>query len=117
MGGIGGLVLERLHDDPLDVVIADGARSTGARLVDQPIEAALQETLAPLAHRCLVHAQAPGHLDAVEPVRACQHDARALSQRHGALRPPSPSLQGVALLVGEDQLGFRATSRPNQEIV
>ena len=45
------LLLERLHDHPLDVLVADRARLARPRLVMQPIEAAPREPAAPLADR------------------------------------------------------------------
>ena len=45
------LLLERLHDHPLDVLVADRARLARPRLVMQPVETAPREPAPPLADR------------------------------------------------------------------
>ena len=42
---------QRAHHHLLDLIIGDRARRTGPRLVVQPLEAVLQEPVAPLADR------------------------------------------------------------------
>ena len=51
MRRVARLLLQRLHDHPLDVLVADRARLARPRLVMQPVEAAPREPAPPLADR------------------------------------------------------------------
>jgi hypothetical protein len=80
MSGIPRRLFERLGDHPLHVIIADGSRSSGARLVGQAIQAPLHESAPPLAHRLRRHAKSPADLAVVVPLCAVQDDATAECQ-------------------------------------
>src|SRR6516164_8822656 len=47
--GAARLALQRLHDDALDLGVIDLARHAGARLIEQPVDTALEKAPAPLA--------------------------------------------------------------------
>ena len=106
------LLLERLHDHPLDVLVADRARLARPRLVMQPIEAAPREPAPPLADRRGVTAQLGRDLRARPPLRRRQHDPAAKRQRLRALRTPSPPLQHLPLLTTEHDLRTLRHDRP-----
>ena len=98
------LLLERLHDHPLDVVVADRARLARPRLVMQPVEAPPRKPAPPPADRRAGTAQLGCDLPARPPLRRRQHDPATKRQRLRALRPPSPSLEHLPLLVAEHDL-------------
>ena len=72
---------QRAHHHLLDLIIGDRARRTGPRLVVQPLEAVLQEPVAPLADRSGGDVQLARHRFVVTPSGASQHDARAGAER------------------------------------
>src|SRR5207247_8651118 len=53
----GRLLLERLHDHPLNLLVADRARLPRPRLVMQPVEATPREPAPPLPDRVVVTAK------------------------------------------------------------
>src|SRR5439155_10316838 len=96
-------------DHAFNVVVADRARRTRTRLVDQPIETPFEKPAAPLPDRRLVHIEFRRHRHVVRAARALQHDPRPLRQRMRRLRPPRPPPQRLAFLVSERQRLLRTT--------
>src|SRR6266545_5649293 len=88
-----GLLLECLHDHPLDVLVADRARLPRPRLIVQPVDPAAREPAPPLADRVGVTAQLGRDLRARPTLRRRQHDPAAKRQRLRTLPTPSPPLQ------------------------
>src|SRR5438093_3558736 len=98
------LLLERLHDHPLDVLVADRARLARPRLIVQPVEATPREPSAPLPDRRRVAAQLGRDLAARLTLGRSQHDPAAKRQRLRALRTPSPPPQHLSLLIAQHDL-------------
>ena len=57
VGGTAGRGFQRLRNDPLDVGIGDPARGTGARFIEQPVQATIQEAFPPLPHHLACNAE------------------------------------------------------------
>ena len=66
--------LERLDDDPLDIVIGDLARPTRTRVVVQPVEAVLDEPGPPFRDRGAGDFEPLGDLGVGTAFGAGQHD-------------------------------------------
>src|SRR5579859_115589 len=111
MRRVARLLLERLDDHPLDVIIADGTRLSRSRLVMQSIKPPPGEATPPLAHSRGIAAQPLGDLLTGLSIRRRQHDPTAQRQRLRALRPPSPPLQHLAILIAEHNLGTLSHKR------
>jgi len=75
-----GLLLERLHDHPLDLGIGDRARLAGPRLIVQTVEPAPGEAATPLPNGRRIAAQLGRDLRAREPVAA----ASTIRQRNAS---------------------------------
>jgi hypothetical protein len=110
--GSNGLLLERLHDDALDVCVRDRARLSRPRLVVQAVEAALGEAASPPPHRGRVAAQLQGDLLARRRFGCRQHDAAAKGERLRGLRPPHPPLEHLTPLGVEHDLCTLRHGRP-----
>ena len=106
------LLLERLHDHPLDRLVADQARLARPRLVMQTIDPALGEPDSPFADRVGVTPKLRGDLIARAPLRRRQHHPAAKRQRLRALRPPSPPLEHRPLLIVQHDLSPLRHARP-----
>src|SRR5215468_8877843 len=76
MRGSARLALQRLHDDALDLRIVDLARHPRPRLVEQPVNAALDKTPTPLANRLHGHPLARRHRLVAQARGTAQYDAR-----------------------------------------
>lgn len=74
--------------DRFDISIADRARRSGPRFVDQPIESGLEEPLTPLEHRCRVHPHPLSHVLVRHVIGSEQHDPVTVN---GALGPQTDS--------------------------
>src|SRR5262245_56003025 len=95
------LLLERLHDHPLQILIADRARLSRPRLVIPPVKAAAGAPATPLANRVVVTAQLDRDLLARPSLRSRQHDRQRNANacelvgrpahRPTTSRPPSES--------------------------
>jgi hypothetical protein len=109
-GRVRGLGLPRPGDDPLDVLVGDLARGPGPLVVGQPVAAPRDEPRPPLAHRLCGDAELGGDVLVVQAVGAGQDDPGPLGPLLGALGSARPGLQGLSLVVGEDQFGFAAAS-------
>ena len=93
------LLLERLHDHPLDVLVADRARLARPRLVMQPIEAAPREPAPPLARpssRC--SPTRPRSPYSTGPPPPPTRSGSETPSACAALRTPSPPLEHLPLL-------------------
>ena len=106
VGGVEGCLLQRRHDQRFDMVVGDRTRDPGARFVVQSLQSFGNEPPPPLRHRRFAHPNATGHLAVGVTAGALEHDATPKRQGLRALRPPSPPLQRVPLVVVEDQLGL-----------
>ena len=93
--------LQGLDDHLLDLRVVDGARRPRARLVREPLEAALSEPRAPLRHRRRVTPQICRDLIVGAALGRGQHDPAPQRQRLRRLRPPRPPLQHLALLAAQ----------------
>src|SRR5438477_356805 len=111
------LLLERLHDHPLDVLVADRARLARPRLIVQPVEATPREPSPPLADRRTGSAQLGRDLRARPTVSRRQHNPAAKRQRLRALRTPSPPLQRLPLLIVEHDLSTNRHDRPQSSLI
>ena len=108
------LLLERLHDHPLHLLVADRARLPRPRLVVQAVEAAPGEPAPPLPDRVVVTAELGRDLLACPALRGRQHDPAAKRERLRALRPPSPPLQHLPLLSSSTTSARAAITAPNR---
>src|SRR5262249_29901025 len=106
------LLLESLHDHPLDVLVANQARLARPRLVVQTVQPSLGETDTPLAHRVGVATALRRDLLARATVGSRKHRPTAKRQRLRALRPPSPPLQYLPLLIVQHDLRPLRHTRP-----
>ena len=106
-----GLDSRVLHDHLLDCLIGHRARRTGTRLVGQPLKPVLHKPGPPLADGDLVDPQQLGDRGVGVTLGAGQHDPRPQRQLLRRLRPTSPPLQRLPLLIGELKYSFRATRR------
>ena len=68
--------LQRQRKNTLDVLIAELARGAGTRLVEQTVDAAIQETLSPLPDGVRRRGQLPGHGGIAESIGGQQDDPR-----------------------------------------
>ena len=102
---LSGLGLQRGHDDPLNVFVADRAGLARSGLVVKAIEPALSKTHPPLAHRGVSATQPGGDVDAALPLSSGQHDPCPQRQRLGRLGSARPALEHLPLLIGEHDLG------------
>ena len=91
----------------LDLLVVDRARSTRTRLVGQPVESTLQQTVAATCTPSAATPQLGGDLLVGFTCRTTQHDPTPLRQRLRGLRPPRPPLQRLALLVGQHHRSHR----------
>src|SRR4051794_25511738 len=98
------LLLERLHDHPLNILICDRARLPWPRLVVEPIDPALREPHPPLPHRRGVTAERLRYLNARAALGSGENDPTTKRERLRRLRPPSPTLQHLPLLARERDL-------------
>src|SRR5215217_4527450 len=112
MGRVCRLLLERLHDHPLDVLVADRPRLPRTRLIVQTVEAAPGEPAPPLSDRVVVAAKLRCDLLARTPLSGRQHHPAAKRERLRALRPPSPPLQHLPLLGTQHDLSTNGHNRP-----
>src|SRR5207248_3819496 len=80
------LLLERLHDHPLDVLVADRARLARPRLIVQPVKTTPGEPAPPFPDSRARTAQLGRDLRARAPLRRRQHDPAAKRQRLRTLR-------------------------------
>jgi hypothetical protein len=78
-----GSRLKRLADRGRNLVVTDLARRTGARLVVEPVHAALREAVAPSADGVSAHADLLRDLLVLKSTRRGQHNARSLRNRLG----------------------------------
>src|SRR4051794_15437182 len=122
------LLLERLHDHPLNILISDRARLPWPRLVVEPIHPAPTSLTRagarlpcpgprgdppapprrtphpPLPHRRGVTAQRLRYLNARAALGSGENDPTTKRERLRRLRPPSPTLQHLPLLARERDL-------------
>ena len=103
VGGVGGLVLQGAHHHRFDLSIGDLAGGARPGLVDQAVQAARDEPLAPLQHRRRVHPNLLRHRHVRQALAGQQHDPGSLSDRVRRLRPTSPTLQGLSFLIRHSQ--------------
>ena len=101
--GILGGLLQGGHHHRLNLLIADRAGRARPRLIDQPFQPPGHKPRPPLAHGRQRHPQLPGDLLVGRPGGARQHDPASQRQRLGALGPPRPAPQRLALIVVQDQ--------------
>jgi len=78
--GAARLALQRLHDDALDLGVIDLARHAGARLIEQPVDTALEKAPAPLADGLRGHPLARRHRLVAQARGASQNDPRPQCQ-------------------------------------
>src|SRR5215211_1825105 len=107
-------LLERLDDHPLDIVIADRARLARAGLIVQAIDAPLSEPCPPLADRRRMTPQLGPDLLVRRALGSGQHDPAPQRQRLRALRPSSPPLEHLTLLVAQHDLSRRPSPLSHQ---
>ena len=109
MGGIPGLSFQRRCDHFLDRLVGDRAWRTWARFIGQPVKPLIDESLTPLTDHLWRNTQILGDLLIGIACRATQYDPTPLRQCLRGLRPPSPPLQGLGLIIGQHQLSNRPT--------
>ena len=97
MGSIRGLALQGPRQDRFDLRIADLARLSRTRFIEQAIYPLGTKALPPLAHRLNVNLHLPGHGGAAMPVRQTQYNTGAQSQRLGRGSPAHPLQQDLPL--------------------
>ena len=113
MRRVGRRLLQRRHHHLFDLVQQDRRRPARARLIDQAVQAVVDEPAPPLGDRVLHHPQVGRDLLVRRPgCGAGQDDPRPQRQRLRRLRPPRPPLQLVAFGAGQHQIRLRA-SRPS----
>jgi hypothetical protein len=111
------LLLERLHDHPLDLLIIDRARLPRTRLVVQSVKPARRETHPPAANRGGVTAELLGDLDTRPPLRRRQNNPAAKRERLRRLRSPRPPLQHLPLLTAKhDRRPLRHNRPPSSSL-
>src|SRR5215813_9808292 len=109
MRGSARLALQRLHDDALDLRIVDLARHPRPRLVEQPVNAALDKTPAPLADRLHGHPLACRHRLVAQARGTAQYDARPQRQSLRRLASVRIAFQDTRSLSRQFDLGYRTT--------
>jgi hypothetical protein len=108
MGGIGWLALQGPREDRFDLRIADLARLSRTRFIEQAIDPLGVKALPPLAHRLKVNLHLPGHGGAAKPVRQTQdHTARKASPwaEVGRRAHPSKISRWAGVTTGTGSLG------------
>ena len=108
VGGRLGLGFQRLGDDPLDVGVGDRAGGARPGLVGQPLRPPLDEPTPPGADGGRADTELEGDGLIVRPLGAGQDDLGAGGQSLSALGSRGPGLQGLPLVVGQDQFGHRS---------
>jgi hypothetical protein len=106
MGGVGGCLFQGGDDQGLHMVVGDRTRHPWARFVVQTLEALEDEPASPFRHGRFAHPEATRHLAIGVTTGALEHDAAPKGKRLRALWPASPTLERVALVVGEHQFYF-----------
>ena len=105
--------LQRRHDHLLDLIVGDPARRARPRLIGQALQPPVQETPAPLGHRLRPDTHLHGNV-LIGPqailLRTAQHDPAPQGQRLRRLRPPRPTHQRHAFLIGQHQRHLRTTT-------
>ena len=99
MGTVGWRPFQGAGDDLPDILIADLARSAGARLVQEPVEPALGKAPAPLADRVRV---GPHPLDnglVLQPVSRSEDNPSPPRKALGGLPAPRQSLKLTPLRI------------------
>ncbi len=96
---LAGPRIERSGNQLLDLRVAVLARRSGARLIQQAVEPALQKPLLPFGHCVAVDTTATRHRGLTAFLRARQDDSRAHRKRLRGLVPPRP-LHQLATLFG-----------------
>jgi hypothetical protein len=109
VGGSGRPVLQRLHDDILDLGIVDRARRAWPRFVEQPVEAALDKASTPLADGLRRHPFACRNRLIAQARRAAQHDPRPQCQGLRRLAPLRITFQYPRDFTRQFDLRYRAT--------
>jgi len=104
-----GLALECQRDDFLHMSVADLARCSRPRFVQQPVNPVLDETCSPAADSLTGDAELLGDVAVVSTLRATQHDARSQGQRLGRGASASQSFQLYSLLRRYNQLRLRSS--------
>jgi hypothetical protein len=98
-----GVLSRVLNHHLLDLVIADCARSSGARLVVKPFQPSSQEAATPLAAHTLRAAHLLRHGLVVESLSTGQHHSRPSSQQGPAACPMGQRLEPIMLFVSQNQ--------------
>src|SRR6478752_3982215 len=114
MRRVGRLLFERLHDHPLDGLITNQTRLPRPRLVMQPVETAAGKPAPPLADRVVITTKLGRDLLARPALRGRQHDPATKRQSLRTLRPPSPPLKRLPLLIVKHNLSTRWHNRPHR---
>ena len=100
-GPVRGVVrprLQRQRQDTLDVLVAQLARGAGTGLVEQAVDAAVEKTTPPLAHRLQRGGDLFGDGGVAQPAGGQQDDPRPYGQGLGRLAPSTPRDQLTAWL-------------------
>jgi len=98
-----GWAFERSRNHVHDVIVGDDARRARTRLVGQAFQTAHAKPFAPFAHTVAGKPLASGDLAIRQPLRARQHDPRALGEALRRLRPTRPWLEDASLVIRQPQ--------------
>src|SRR5579859_862781 len=94
----------------LDLLVAEGARSTGAGFVQESGQTTLHETLAPFPDGGIGEAEVMRDLTAGMAIRTAQDDARALGQSVAGLGAFGPAQELIAIAGGDVEDGLVGTA-------
>src|SRR5262249_51402727 len=110
VGGAAGQLLEGLGQHGFDLLVADSARGSAARFVQQPSQPALDIAGAPFADRVVGEAELGGDPAAGDAVGAAQDDAGALSEAVAGLGALGPAQKFGPILLREVERSFMRTA-------
>jgi hypothetical protein len=97
MGAVSGRGLQGLHNDRLDLVIADVPWTTATGFIQQTSQALVEKSLSPLAHGPVRDLQLPRHHTAVDAIGATQHNAGTQSKILRSLGAFGPADESFAI--------------------
>ncbi len=110
MGGVPRSRLQSLGDDSLDGIVADAARRSRARFVEQAADALFEESSPPLADGVVGDAQLLDDGGVGHPGGAVENDLGTHRQRPRRFGSGGPTLQGHEILGANNQILFGAAA-------
>lgn len=113
--GVRRFLLQRLSDHGIDTRIADRARRSRARSIEQTVQTHLHKARAPFQYRLACHRELGRDRPVLRSARAFQHDARMQGQRVRSLAPTCPGTQLLLFRCAQHVGGSPHACRPLRE--